>query len=123
MNIKLIRIIDYYVGIILIQLLRIFKFLKPKKAYPHFKPDKILILKFFGFGNIILPSPVFKIMKKSFPKAEIHYLTLSNNKGSLCWALRILFRTENPILLSLPAALQRVSLSSPTICVSSDIAL
>jgi ADP-heptose:LPS heptosyltransferase len=82
MNLKLVRIIDYYLGIPLIQFLRLFK-LKKNKIGNSFNPKKILIIKFFGLGNIILASPVLYFLKKKFPEAEIHYLTLSNNEGVL----------------------------------------
>ncbi len=77
MNIDKIRFIDYYVGIPLIQFFRPFKRLIKKNFSRNIR--KILLIKFFGLGNIVLSSPVFFLLKKFFPYAEIHYLTLKEN--------------------------------------------
>ncbi len=41
---------------------------------------KILIVKFFGIGSLILATPLFAAARKVFPNAEIHLLTLSGNR-------------------------------------------
>jgi len=84
MNLKLIRIVDYYFGIPIIQLLRPIKlFRRSAEINENFHPKKILLIKFFGLGNLILSSPVLKKIKDKFPGAEMHYLTLSSNRGIL----------------------------------------
>jgi len=42
-------------------------------------PKKILIIKFFGFGNFILMSPLIKSLKEN--GVEVHVLTTHLNKG------------------------------------------
>lgn len=81
MNLKLIRIIDYYLGIIFIKILFIFK--NHKKTTKNVEVKKILLIKFFGFGNLIMSSPILKELKNKYPKSDIDYLTLKNNKGIL----------------------------------------
>lgn len=84
MNIELIRIVDYYLGIILVQFLRVSRLIKPKKRIDKpLKPKKILLMKFFGFGNLIFSSPIFYNIRKHLPDAEVHVLTLNKNKGVL----------------------------------------
>ncbi|ACV24324.1 glycosyltransferase family 9 protein [Methanocaldococcus fervens] len=80
MDIDKIRIIDYYIGIPIIQFLRLFKI---KKKELKNKPKKILLIKFFGIGNLVMSSPVFYHIKNKYPNAEIHYLTLKNNEDVL----------------------------------------
>ena len=42
---------------------------------------KVLVVKFFGIGSLVLASPFFLTARETFPEAEIHLLTLSSNKG------------------------------------------
>ena len=44
---------------------------------PPAKPKKILVIRFSSIGDIILCSPVFRVLKKQL-KAEIHWLTKSS---------------------------------------------
>lgn len=84
MNVELIRIIDYYIGIILVQFLRVSRLIKSKKlTRGHLKPKKILLIKFFGFGNLIFSSPTLYSIRKQFPDADVHVLTLNKNEGIL----------------------------------------
>ena len=38
-------------------------------------PNKILLIRFSSIGDIVLTTPVVRCLKKSYPDAEIHYLT------------------------------------------------
>jgi ADP-heptose:LPS heptosyltransferase len=38
-------------------------------------PQKILVIRLKGIGDVILSTPFLRALKKAFPKAEIHYLT------------------------------------------------
>lgn len=38
-------------------------------------PRKILIIRFSSIGDIVLTTPVIRNIKKSWPEAEVHYLT------------------------------------------------
>ena len=53
-----------------------------KKMGPE-KINRILIIKFWGFGNLLMTMPLIRAIKEKFPKAEINFLTLTNNKGIL----------------------------------------
>ncbi len=53
---------------------------KPQNMNPdHVK--KVLIVKFFGIGSLVLATPFFRAAKNRFPNAEIHLLTLSSNRA------------------------------------------
>ncbi len=80
MRLDIIKKIDTYVGIPLVRILSVFK--KRKKSPPK-KINKILCMKFFGFGNIILISPSLKSLRRKYSKAQIDFLTLKQNRGIL----------------------------------------
>jgi lipopolysaccharide heptosyltransferase II len=81
MNVPLIRALDRQVGVPVCRLvsamLRVFR---PKAAA---EPRKILLMKWVGFGNLILASPAIAALRARFPDAEITFVTLSANKGLL----------------------------------------
>ncbi|MCX7910233.1 MAG: glycosyltransferase family 9 protein [Endomicrobia bacterium] len=54
--------------------------LKNKKEFNLKDDSKILVLKFWGMGSIILAIPGIKEIKKFFPKSKIYFLTLLRNK-------------------------------------------
>jgi len=43
--------------------------------------QKLLVVKFFGIGSLVLATPFFRELRKRFPGAEIHLLTLSSNRA------------------------------------------
>ena len=52
---------------------------KPRDMDPdHVK--KVLVVKFFGIGSLVVATPFFHEARKRFPNAEIHLLTLSSNR-------------------------------------------
>lgn len=96
-SVSLIRILDKSIGSLACYTLGILG--KKRQAPKEIK--KIVLIKFFGFGNIILISPFFKLLKQEFPNAEIILLTLSANKK-----LASLYRTVDKVVdidLSNPA--------------------
>ena len=82
MHINAIRFIDRKIGIPLCKLLQVLKWAK-RKRYPVNDIDikKILIIKMWGLGTIILCSPTFRAIRKKYPKAKIYFLTMNSNKG------------------------------------------
>ena len=42
--------------------------------------EKVLVVKFFGIGSLVLATPFFLEVRKLFPNAEIHLLTLASNR-------------------------------------------
>ena len=55
-------------------------FLKNNKTPDPEKVKKVLIVKFFGIGSLILAIPFLNTARKQFPNAEIHLLTLAANR-------------------------------------------
>lgn len=80
MNIQIIRWIDIYLGIPLAYLLYFIKKITIP-AMPNKKDcQKILIIKFWGIGNLLMLIPSVQALQKNYPKAKIDLLTLPNNK-------------------------------------------
>lgn len=75
-NVTFMRIVDTTAGSLATYLLAAFKH---KKQTPK-DIKKILLIKFFGFGNIIMVSPSFRRLKELYPNAKIIFLTLNSNK-------------------------------------------
>lgn len=85
MNWKLIRRVDSFLGIPLIRLLSL---LMPtnRKAYPPSgdeAPKRILLVKFWGIGNIFMLLPSIQALHSTFPEAEIDFITLESNREAL----------------------------------------
>ena len=81
MNINILRLIDKHIGYLLIKILSFSK----KNNYISGKLDSnseisILIIKYYGFGSILLASPSFNEIKKLYPKSKITILTLVQNR-------------------------------------------
>ena len=83
MNLGFIRFIDKYIGMPLRLLLYYYQKLRdlfPQKwgGEPH---KRILVVKFWGIGNIVRASPIFKAIREQFPQAKVTFITLSQNRG------------------------------------------
>ncbi len=84
MEMDLIKILDKYVGISICVGLYSFDkmiFLFRRKPSKHIR--NILMMKFWGFGNIIMITPSIKAIKEKFPYAKLTFVTLSKNKNIL----------------------------------------
>ena len=83
MNLDLIRFTDKYLGVILRLLLYYFQ--KIRDMFPQTwgrEPfRRILVVKFWGIGNIVRASPVFASVRERFPGARVTFITLSQNRG------------------------------------------
>jgi ADP-heptose:LPS heptosyltransferase len=44
---------------------------------------KIVVMKFFGMGSIVVASPSLRALRDQFPGAEIHFVTFSSNRALL----------------------------------------
>ncbi|MBU0957484.1 MAG: lipopolysaccharide heptosyltransferase II [Nanoarchaeota archaeon] len=77
MEMDIIRKIDRNVGIPLCYLLGFFN----GKAKKDTKVKKILMIKFSGFGNIVLALPSIRAVKKKYPNSKIVFLTHTINKS------------------------------------------
>jgi len=85
MVIRIIRVVDYYVGIptcfvigILDKFLNVFR-----KSVVTTNPEKILLVKTWGIGNIILMLPAMKAVREKYPEAQIYFFSLKNNREIL----------------------------------------
>jgi len=81
MKIKYLRLLDKYFGFLLNSTLCIFKrFFKETPPSDAPEADRVLIIKFWGFGSIILAYDFFQVIRKKFPSAHICVLTLKQNR-------------------------------------------
>ncbi|TAN38692.1 MAG: glycosyltransferase family 9 protein [Nitrospirae bacterium] len=85
MNWKLVRIIDSIIGIPLIRLISLFLSFRNRRSGQSatIPPKKILLVKFWGIGNIFMLLPSIQALRNTFPEATIDFLTLENNREAL----------------------------------------
>ena len=80
MKIKYLRLVDKYIGFLLAAFLCIFKpFSKRKDSSNTVGIEKILVIKFWGFGSIICAYDFFQLVRRKFPHGRICVLTLKQN--------------------------------------------
>ena len=81
LNIQLAKLLDAYLG----RLMWILVWLRIIPPRPPISSNtrKILFIKFWGMGSIILSEPALRWLRKKYPEAEIHYLTLEQNRDLL----------------------------------------
>lgn len=93
MNIKLMRFIDKYGGVLACIVLTVFdnvlKIFKILKNPPAYKFDSILFIKFWGIGSIMLASPTIRVVRRKYPNSRIFFLTFSQNK-QICESLELI---------------------------------
>lgn len=80
---NILRRIDCIIGKIIFGLFRLFGIQSPaNKPIPQ-QVKKILCIKLWGLGNLILIYPLLQRIKEIFPQAEISCLTFDSNRGFL----------------------------------------
>ena len=89
MNIQIARKLDYYLGIPLCWLLSVLCKLRARKDLLNQKklihPRKVLFIELCEMGSIILAYPAIRKVKKSYPEAEIYFLSfIENTQAVLC---------------------------------------
>ena len=47
------------------------------------EPERILLIKFWGLGNLVMMLPVFRALRRRYPRARIELLTLQQNRDLL----------------------------------------
>ncbi|MHC4470731.1 MAG: glycosyltransferase family 9 protein [Planctomycetota bacterium] len=85
MNLNLAKYLDRYVGIILcyaLAALHLFREMISPRDEP-IRVRRVLMVKFWGVGNIVLLLPIIRLVRQRFPEAEIHFLTFSRNREIL----------------------------------------
>jgi len=83
----LMKFIDYYIGLPLCWIINLYDYLFNSKN-PNQLPDKsrikkILIIKCWGMGSIVLALPMIKRIKEYYPDSHLEFLTFSRNKEIL----------------------------------------
>ena len=97
MNLNLLRWIDEVFGPIVARLFFIIGLVvgrsrKLKSPLQYKTVEKVLIIKFFGGGSILLASPAIYSIKRIHPDAHISIITLSENK-EICSLLKAIDKT------------------------------
>ncbi len=98
MRIKLMRKIDYYLGIPICYFISIINKLIvfPSKKNNLKNCRKVLFIKFLGMGSIVLASSALKLFKAQYPSCKIYFMTFNKNKD-ICELLNL---TSNQYLLT-----------------------
>lgn len=109
MNIKIARIVDYWLGIILCFILTglkpIIQIINRSKASEENRRQKILFIKLSELGAIVLTYPLLKHAKESSRINELFFLTFKRNKeifklmGGVVSEENILTISEDSVLL------------------------
>ena len=76
-RVEMYKILEHEGGMTLIDLIAMVR--RRINTIPTSIPKKVLIVKLFGFGNIILMSPLIKTLKEN--GIEVHVLTTGDNEG------------------------------------------
>jgi len=85
MNLSVLRRIDKivgsFVGIVLLGVLFIKeRLIRQRQVLSPGEVKQILIIKFFGFGSLLLASPAMRKAKSKYPAAELTILTTTGNR-------------------------------------------
>ena len=81
MKMKLMRKIDYYLGMPMCYLFASLEMLKRSVQFKNKslgKVKKILIIKFLGIGSISLVTPTIAALRNNFPQAKIYFLSFKH---------------------------------------------
>ncbi|MGH7595258.1 MAG: glycosyltransferase family 9 protein [bacterium] len=78
-RIKIAKWIDEYVGRWLIRLICWLQPAQSRQPEPAIV-DRILFVKFWGIGSIILAEPALRYLRKIYPQARLDFLTLKQNQ-------------------------------------------
>lgn len=81
MRVSTMKAIDHYLGIPICLLLELYQRLASLFRFKERRPvDRILFVKFFGMGSILLATPMLRAVKEKFPDAEVALLTFAENR-------------------------------------------
>lgn len=84
MTVQTMRVVDRMVGVplcIMTGFLR--KVLKKRTLRPPQAAERVLVIKFFGLGSILLATSALALIKKSLPLSKISFLSFEANRGLL----------------------------------------
>jgi len=78
MKISTMKKIDRWLGLPACWILRIFSFFSRDRENPRI--ERVLVIKFWGMGSMILALPVFRSLREAYPQAKIGFATISKNR-------------------------------------------
>lgn len=80
MHMRTMKAIDRYAGIPICLLLDIYSRVRALFVItPPRQPAKILLMKYFGMGSILLATPMLRALRQKYPEIKIGFLTLASN--------------------------------------------
>ena len=83
-TINLMKRMDRYAGIPALYLLRMLRpILDPTHPEENVEIRKILMVKLWGIGNLVMILPLIRAVRNQYPDAAIHFFTLEGNKELL----------------------------------------
>jgi ADP-heptose:LPS heptosyltransferase len=88
------RRIDFYVGFLPCHTLALLQKIRGRRKKPlsaSEKLRKVLVVKFLGFGSILMTTPLMAELKKNSPQTKIHFLTFRDNK-EICESINLIDR-------------------------------
>lgn len=77
------KFMDRFIGIPLVYLIKMCLSIFQRSPKNPVKINKILMVKFWGIGNLVMIIPLIKAVKKQHPHAELTFLTLRGNETLL----------------------------------------
>lgn len=85
MNLSLAKLLDRYLGQVLCYLLAGLRIVKGMLVRDDslVEPRTILLVKFWGLGNIVLLLPVVRALRRQFPDSRLVFLSLARNRQLL----------------------------------------
>lgn len=95
MKFSLMRRIDQYAGFFLCHMLSFLYKIKGENRADQTTPEilnKVLVIKFLGFGTIIMATPLIAELKRNHPECKIHFLTFSDNVP-ICESIPLIDKT------------------------------
>jgi lipopolysaccharide heptosyltransferase II len=96
MKISTMKKIDRWVGLPACALLQAVDSLRGEPLAP--RVERILVVKFWGMGSMILALPVFRALREAYPQAQIAFATIDRNREFV----DMLKVSDQEIYLSLP---------------------
>ncbi len=78
LRIQIAKLLDEYAGKAVIRIGLVLRIFRKGKEPEEIK--KILFIKFWGIGSIILAEPALRCLRERYPGVEIHFLTLKQNR-------------------------------------------
>jgi len=75
---------DRYLGVpILLSLKAVQALVKPRPTKTPIPVNKILMIKLWGIGNLVMILPLIRAVRNHYPDASLHFLTLKGNEALL----------------------------------------